>query len=102
MAGPAMAGSPEMGVALKVGVEVMASTAPVRGSMATTAPMSGPSCAAAKSCSRWSTVSVRSRGRGSRPSTSSTMSLTGFGSVWPIRMSSQTRSRPVVPKRRLA
>ncbi len=43
MARPAVAGSPEIGVASNVGVDVMASTAPVRGSMATTAPMSGPS-----------------------------------------------------------
>ena len=98
----AVAGSPEKGVALKLGVEVMARIAPVLGSMATIAPVMPASCRAAKSWSRLSIVSVRSLGCGWRPRMSSKTSRSGFGSARPVSRSSKARSRPVVPNRRLA
>ena len=56
----ALAGSPEKPVASYEGFETIARIAPVRGSRATTAPRLVPSCAAAKSSSRWSMVNVKS------------------------------------------
>ena len=46
-------------------------------------------------------VSDRSRGTGWRSRMSLTTSRIGFGSVWPTRMSSNARSIPVLPNRRL-
>ena len=84
----AVLGSPEMGVALKVGADVMARMAPVRGSIATMAPAVPASCLAAKSWSRLSMVRVRSLGSGWRPTMSSKTSRSGFGSARPVSRSS--------------